>query len=95
MQEPVYGIIVMNYLLTLAGASALTFGFPNGDSSQQIWLDSVLCVGTELTLASCPHQRVHGCTHAQDVGVRCLALEGKYSQYSTLEHPLRHCLVLS
>lgn len=60
---------------------ALTTGFPNGPTTQQIWLDSLQCTGTELTLASCPHQPfgVHDCSHIEDVGVRCQTVTGRIS----------------
>ena len=62
------------------GAVALTSGFTNGATAQQIWLDSVGCVGTELTLASCSHQPfgTHDCSHIEDVGVRCNPVERAY-----------------
>ena len=55
------------------GATALYTGFPNGASSQRIWLDNVECRGTEATLNACPHLAIgtHNCAHSEDVGVRC------------------------
>ena len=66
-------------VINFAGAVALFSGFPNGAIGQSIFLDSVQCVGTEATLASCPHQPigVHDCSHVEDVGVRCQRLERK------------------
>ena len=57
--------------LPTTGAVALTTGFTNGVG--QIWLDNVQCVGTETTLASCPHLPFgqHNCAHVEDAGVRC------------------------
>ncbi len=56
-------------------AVALFSGFPNGATSQQIWLDEVGCTGTEATLNACRHSAygTHNCAHAEDVGVMCLA----------------------
>ncbi len=57
------------------GAVALTAGFPNGATSQQIWLDDMQCTGTESTLNACRHSAygTHNCAHVEDVGVRCAA----------------------
>lgn len=50
---------------------ALTTGFIVGTG--RIFLDEVRCLGTELTLFSCPHSPigVHNCVHSEDAGVRC------------------------
>ena len=63
------------------GAVAIFAGFTNGDAGSQIWLDDVRCVGTELTLSSCPHPAfgTHNCAHVEDAGVTCLALVRKYN----------------
>ena len=44
-----------------------------GEGSGQIWLDNVICVGTELTIGSCLHSGwgVHNCDHDDDVGIKC------------------------
>ena len=45
-----------------------------GQGSGPIWLDNILCTGTESTLASCGHLGVNitrSCSHSEDVGVRC------------------------
>jgi hypothetical protein len=43
------------------------------DGSGQIWLDSVVCTGSESNLTSCSHKPVgtSDCTHREDVGLRC------------------------
>ena len=46
-----------------------------------IWLNSVTCTGSELTLASCGHLGVgvtSSCFHNEDAGVRCSIGNGKY-----------------
>ena len=45
-----------------------------GQGSGPILLDSVTCIGSESTLASCGHLGVgviRSCTHLEDAGVRC------------------------
>ena len=45
-----------------------------GQGSGSIWLDSVACDGSELTLASCSHLGVgdtRNCSHSKDAGVIC------------------------
>ena len=44
----------------------------------KIWLDDVLCRGTEKGLSGCPHDEwgSHRCNHSEVAGVECLS-EGK------------------
>ena len=45
-----------------------------GQGTGSIVLDDVVCVGSELTLVSCPARPIgtHNCAHSEDAGVRCL-----------------------
>ncbi|XP_065845702.1 neurotrypsin-like [Oscarella lobularis] len=47
--------------------------FGNGKSGQIIWLDDVLCNGTETGLSKCSFRAwgYHDCDHSEDVGVQC------------------------
>ena len=65
-----------------------------GPGVDPIWLDNVMCDGSEPSLARCSHLGVNitqGCTHLKDVGVSCSGLEGKYiaiaSSDATIVHP--------
>ena len=53
-----------------------------GQGSGPIWLENVLCAGTESTIASCGHVGVNlarNCNHSEDVGVTCYRLQGTYT----------------
>ena len=52
--------------------SARYYAF-SGQSSSQIWLNNLNCVGTEMTIANCAHEGWgnHDCDHDEDAGVRC------------------------
>ena len=55
----------------LSGTATGSAGFGQGSGS--IWLDSVMCTGSESTLASCGHLGVGitSCNHSKDAGVAC------------------------
>ena len=59
-----------------SGTAIGSAGF--GQGSGPIWLDSVTCTGSELTLADCGHLGVgvtRSCYHFEDAGVTC-SLQG-------------------
>ena len=45
-----------------------------GAGSGHIWLDNVVCAGTEMFIQDCGHNDFgeNNCQHSADVGVRCL-----------------------
>lgn len=49
------------------------FGSQFGRGEGQIWLDDVICDGTEDRLEDCRNRGIgiHNCSHFEDVGVRC------------------------
>jgi hypothetical protein len=42
-----------------------------GQGTGDIFLDELLCNGTERTLQECPSDSSHNCNHEEDAGVRC------------------------
>ena len=45
-----------------------------GQGTGPIWLDNVVCTGSELTLASCGHlgfNITRSCSHSEDIGIYC------------------------
>ena len=42
-------------------------------SSEDIFLDDIVCNGSESSLLECSHNNigVHNCDHSEDAGVRC------------------------
>ena len=50
-----------------------------GQGTGPIWLDNVVCTGSETTLASCGHlgfKIIRSCGHYEDMGVRCYGSQG-------------------
>ena len=53
-----------------------------GQGTGPIWLDNVVCTGSETKLASCGHlgfKVIRSCGHYEDMGVRCYGNQGTYS----------------
>ena len=68
------------------GSSGTAIGSAGlGQGSRSIWLDNVMCTGSESILTSCGHLGVNitrSCSHGQDAGVRCYGGRGKQSYIS-------------
>ena len=76
------GVVCRQLGFGSSGTAITSSGFGQGSGS--IWLDSVMCIGNESTLASCGHLGVgvtRSCNHLEDAGVICrqAGIEGKYS----------------
>ena len=55
-----------------------------GQGTGPIWLDYVICTGSETTLTSCGHlgfKVIRSCSHYEDIGVRCYGSQGKAYAY--------------
>ena len=67
------------------GSSGMAIGSVDFDQgSGSIWLNSVTCIGNELTLTSCGHigiNNTRSCSHAEDAGVRCNISQGKFIDF--------------
>ena len=66
------GVVCRQLGFGSSGTAIGSAGFGQGSGS--IWLDSVTCTGSELSLASCGHLGVNvtrSCTHSNDASVRC------------------------
>jgi len=72
------------------GSSGTVIGSAGfGQGSGSIWLDSVMCTGSESRLAHCGHLGINvtrSCSHAEDAGVRCDRSQGTYMYYQTCYH---------
>ena len=59
--------------LGYTGRSEALSGAPFGSGNGSIWMDNVICTGTEASLEQCGHNGwgSNNCHHSEDVGVRC------------------------
>ena len=73
------GVVCRQLGFGSSGTAIGSAGF--GEGSGSIWLDSVMCTGSESTLVSCGHLGVgvtRSCSHSEDAGVRC---SGEFSKH--------------
>ena len=66
------GVVCRQLGFGSSGTAIGSAGF--GQGLRSIWLDSVMCIGSESTLASCGHLgvgNIRRCNHSEDAGVRC------------------------
>ncbi|XP_031551132.1 uncharacterized protein LOC116288477 [Actinia tenebrosa] len=59
--------------LGLPNATSAPYSASFGPGTGPIWMDDVLCSGSESSLLECPHKGFgsHDCGHAEDAGVSC------------------------
>lgn len=68
--------MTQSVLLFLADAVAVTSAF-YGQGTGPIFLNELMCTGTETSLLDCPYNSDPNCVHNEDAGVRCIG-ERKY-----------------
>ena len=58
------------------GSTGTFYRYGAGPSSYPIYLDEVMCSGSEPNILACSHLQlhVHNCGHSEDVGVICSGL---------------------
>ena len=63
----------------MSGASTPTQAHFGDGSGKPVWLDNVVCTGTENKLIDCPANPLgtSNCGHNEDVGTRCLPIYSK------------------
>ena len=72
------GVVCRQLGFGSSGTAIGSAGFGQGSGS--IWLDSITCTGSELTLADCGHFGVgifRQCSHSEDASVRCSGETGQ------------------
>ena len=73
------GVVCRQLGFGSSGLSVYSAAF--GQGTGPIFLDDVLCDGSEIALAKCGHLGVNitrSCSHGDDAGVRCMGEKGIY-----------------
>ena len=73
------GVVCRQLGFGSSGTAIRSAGF--GQGSGAVLLNSVSCIGNELSLARCGHLGINvtmSCNHTRDVGVRCNRSQGSY-----------------
>ena len=71
------GVVCRQLGFGSSGTAIGSAGFGQGSGS--IWLDNVVCTGSEIQLTNCSHLGVgvtRSCNHSEDAGVRCNGIQG-------------------
>ena len=71
------GVVCRQLGFGSSGTAIGSAGF--GQGSGPIWLDNIICTGSESTLGSCVHlgfNITRNCSHSEDGGIRCNERQG-------------------
>ena len=75
------GIVICRSIGLSGANSYYVSSSPFGPGIGPVWLNKVMCDGTESSLARCSHLGVNitqNCKHTKDVGLRCSGVESKF-----------------
>lgn len=75
------------YIHSLEYRTGVSLGNTVKNGNGTIWLDNVICDGTECSIEECQHMPwgEEDCSHGEDVGVKCLYMCSKWITVSSLK----------
>jgi len=79
------GYILYWFIVVYFSYRGTAIGNRYGPGNGTIWLDNVQCIGSETSIADCPHGglNTHDCFHSEDVSVSCGTSPVHYGNFAT------------